>query len=96
MPEHHINLTWDNPLKVPHNVHTAPIPDMSCPYDRLWIDVALENPSDERIDQAVDLANQIIWESRPVSIRQVTSEEAAKNCLFRATQKMRTALGEFV
>jgi RNA polymerase sigma-70 factor (ECF subfamily) len=24
------------------------------------------------------------------------SEEAAKNCLFRATQKMRTALGEFV
>jgi RNA polymerase sigma-70 factor, ECF subfamily len=25
-----------------------------------------------------------------------TSEEAAKNCLFRATQKMRGALGEFV
>jgi RNA polymerase sigma-70 factor, ECF subfamily len=25
-----------------------------------------------------------------------TSEEAAKNCLFRATQKMRTALGVFV
>ncbi|MEO8050782.1 MAG: sigma-70 family RNA polymerase sigma factor [Acidobacteriota bacterium] len=25
-----------------------------------------------------------------------TSEEAAKNCLFRATQKMRTALGELV
>lgn len=25
-----------------------------------------------------------------------TTEEAAKNCLFRATQKMRTALGEFV
>jgi RNA polymerase sigma-70 factor (ECF subfamily) len=25
-----------------------------------------------------------------------TSEEAAKNCLFRATQKMRTALGDFV
>jgi RNA polymerase sigma-70 factor, ECF subfamily len=25
-----------------------------------------------------------------------TSEEAAKNCLFRATQKMRIALGEFV
>jgi alanyl-tRNA synthetase len=41
------------------------------------IDVALENPSDERIEQAVDLANQIIWESRPISIRQVTSAEAA-------------------
>jgi RNA polymerase sigma-70 factor (ECF subfamily) len=25
-----------------------------------------------------------------------TSEEAAKNCLFRATQKMRTALGDFI
>ncbi|MGH9658701.1 MAG: RNA polymerase sigma factor, partial [Bryobacteraceae bacterium] len=24
-----------------------------------------------------------------------TSEEAAKNCLFRATQKMRAVLGEF-
>jgi RNA polymerase sigma-70 factor (ECF subfamily) len=25
-----------------------------------------------------------------------TTEEAAKNCLFRATQKMRTVLGDFV
>jgi RNA polymerase sigma-70 factor (ECF subfamily) len=25
-----------------------------------------------------------------------TSEEAAKNCLFRVTQKMRAALGDFV
>jgi RNA polymerase sigma-70 factor (ECF subfamily) len=25
-----------------------------------------------------------------------TTEEAAKNCLFRATQKMRNALGDFV
>jgi alanyl-tRNA synthetase len=41
------------------------------------IDVALGNPTDERIEQAVDLANQIIWESRPISIRQVTAEEAA-------------------
>ncbi len=41
------------------------------------IDVELDNPTDERIEQAVDLANQIIWESRPIQIRQVTSEEAA-------------------
>ena len=41
------------------------------------IDVALDNPTDERIEQAVDLANQIIWESRPIQVRQVTSEEAA-------------------
>ena len=25
-----------------------------------------------------------------------TTEEAAKNCLFRATQKMRAALGDFI
>jgi alanyl-tRNA synthetase len=41
------------------------------------IDVALDNPTDERIEQAVDLANQIIWESRLIKISQVTSEEAA-------------------
>lgn len=41
------------------------------------IDVALDDPTDERIEQAVDLANQIIWESRAIQIRQVTSEEAA-------------------
>src|SRR5229473_4482651 len=41
------------------------------------IDVALDDPTDERIEQAVDLANQIIWENRPMTIRQVTSEEAA-------------------
>src|SRR5947209_8436869 len=41
------------------------------------IDVALEDPTDERIEQAVDLANQIIWENRPMTIRHVTSAEAA-------------------
>jgi alanyl-tRNA synthetase len=41
------------------------------------IDVALENPDDEKIGQAVDLANQIIWDARPIQIRTVTSDEAA-------------------
>ncbi len=41
------------------------------------IDAALDNPTDARIEQAVDLANQIIWENRPMTIRQVTAEEAA-------------------
>lgn len=41
------------------------------------IDVALDDPTDERIEQAVDLANRIIWESRPIQIRQVMAEEAA-------------------
>jgi alanyl-tRNA synthetase len=40
------------------------------------IDVALVDPTGERVEQAVDLANRIIWECRPISIRQVTSAEA--------------------
>jgi alanyl-tRNA synthetase len=41
------------------------------------IDIALESPTDERIERAVELANNIIWENRPVHVRQVTREEAA-------------------
>lgn len=41
------------------------------------IDVAIDNPTDEKIAQAVDLANQIIWDARPIEIQQVTSEAAA-------------------
>jgi alanyl-tRNA synthetase len=41
------------------------------------IDAALDDPTDERIDRAVDLANQIIWECRPIQIRQVTTQAAA-------------------
>ncbi len=41
------------------------------------IDVALDDPSDEKIEQAVDLANQIIWEARPIQIQNVSSTEAA-------------------
>ena len=47
------------------------------------IDVALDAPSDERVERAVELANQIIWEDRPVSVRTVTREEAARLPLRR-------------
>jgi alanyl-tRNA synthetase len=42
------------------------------------IDVALEDPTDEKIEQAVDLANQTIWQNRAVAIREVTAAEAAR------------------
>jgi alanyl-tRNA synthetase len=41
------------------------------------IDVALDAPTEEKIDKAIELANRIIWEDRIVHIRQVTKEEAA-------------------
>lgn len=42
------------------------------------IDVALDDPTDEKIEKVVDLANRIIWEDRIIHIRQVTKEEAAE------------------
>jgi alanyl-tRNA synthetase len=42
------------------------------------IDVELRDPSDERIDRALDLANRIVWEDRAVRVLTVTPEEAAR------------------
>ena len=42
------------------------------------IDIALDNPTDERIDKVVKLSNRIIWEDRAVQARQVKSDEAAR------------------
>ncbi|MDT4967559.1 MAG: alanyl-tRNA synthetase [Acidobacteriota bacterium] len=41
------------------------------------IDLALEEPSEDKLDRAVELANSIIWEDRPIRIRNVTKSEAA-------------------
>jgi alanyl-tRNA synthetase len=42
------------------------------------IDVELTNPTNELIERAVELANNVIWEDREITIRTVTSEEAAE------------------
>lgn len=42
------------------------------------IDVELAEPTRERIEAAVDLANQIVWADRPVLIHNVTPPEAAQ------------------
>jgi alanyl-tRNA synthetase len=41
------------------------------------IDVELTNPSPELIERAVELANNVIWEDRPITIQTVNSEEVA-------------------
>jgi alanyl-tRNA synthetase len=41
------------------------------------IDAALDDPTDEKIEQAVDLANQTIWQNRLITIHHVTAEEAS-------------------
>src|SRR5436190_1492842 len=42
------------------------------------IDVELHNPTAQIIERAVELANNVIWEDRVITIHNVTSEEAAE------------------
>jgi alanyl-tRNA synthetase len=45
------------------------------------IDVELPEPSVEKIERAVELANNVIWEDREITIRNVSSAEAAELAL---------------
>jgi alanyl-tRNA synthetase len=45
--------------------------------DSCEIDVELTNPTSEVIERAVELANNVIWEDRTITVTNVTPEEAA-------------------
>src|SRR5689334_6463044 len=45
------------------------------------IDVELPEPTTEKIERAVELANNVVWEDRAITIRNVTSEEASELAL---------------
>jgi alanyl-tRNA synthetase len=45
-------------------------------HDVCEIDVELTNPTNELIERAVELANNVIWEDRQITIKSVTSAEA--------------------
>ena len=47
-------------------------------HDLCEIDVELTNPTNEVIERAVELANNVIWEDREITTRTVTAEEAAR------------------
>ena len=47
-------------------------------HESCEIDVELTNPTNERIERAVELANNVIWEDREITIRNVTADEAAR------------------
>src|ERR1051325_4398417 len=40
------------------------------------IDVELDHPTDQLIERAVELANNVVWEDRTITIKTVTAEEA--------------------
>ena len=42
------------------------------------IDVELSNPTNELIERAVELANNVVWEDRQITIKTVTADEAAE------------------
>ena len=46
--------------------------------DSCEIDVELTNPTNEVIERAVELANNVIWEDRQITIKSATAEEAAR------------------
>jgi alanyl-tRNA synthetase len=47
-------------------------------HDSCEIDVELTNPTNELIERAVELANNVIWEDRQITSKSVTAEEAAR------------------
>ncbi len=55
--------------------------------DACEIDVELQDPSDEKVERAVDRANEIIWGDRAVRVHQVTPEEAARMPLRKDSER---------
>jgi alanyl-tRNA synthetase len=51
------------------------------------IDVELLNPTDEVIERAVELANNVIWEDRQITIKTVTPEEARQLSLRKESTR---------
>ncbi len=69
--QHILSQAFVTLFKAP--THSFRVLDQSCE-----IDVELANPSTEVIERAVELANNVIWEDRFITIKQVTKEEAAQ------------------
>src|SRR6185369_12859694 len=60
------------------NLFNAPTRGFRVLSDVCEIDVELNNPSDEVIERAVELANNVVWEDRPITIKTASAEEAAQ------------------
>lgn len=56
----------------------APTKSFRVLEDSCQIDVDLNNPTTEIIERGVELANNVIWEDRAITIRSVTSDEASE------------------
>jgi alanyl-tRNA synthetase len=59
------------------NLFNAPTKSFRVLEGSCEIDVELSNPTTETIERAVELANNVVWEDRVITIHNVSSEEAA-------------------
>lgn len=59
------------------NLFNAPTKSFRVLESSCEIDVDLSNPSTEVIERAVELANNVVWEDRVITIHNVSSEEAS-------------------
>ena len=63
------------------NLFNAPTKSFRVLETTCEIDVELNNPSTETIERAVELANNVVWEDRAITIHNVSREEAASMAL---------------
>ena len=56
----------------------APTKSFRVLSDVCEIDVEINNPTNELIERAVELANNVIWEDRQITVTSATAEEAAQ------------------
>jgi alanyl-tRNA synthetase len=63
------------------NLFNAPTRSFRVLETTCEIDVDLNNPSTETIERAVELANNVVWEDRAITIHNVSREEAASMSL---------------
>ena len=59
------------------NLFNAPTKSFRVLEATCEIDVELNNPSNETIERAVELANNVVWEDRLIAIHNVSAEDAA-------------------
>lgn len=60
------------------NLFNAPTKSFRVLEGACEIDIDLQNPTTEVIERAVELANNVIWEDRTITIKTVSAEDAAK------------------
>jgi len=69
------------------NLFNAPTKSFRVLDQACEIDVDLNNPRNEAIERAVELANNVIWEDRQIVIRNVSSAEAADLPLRKSSER---------